>query len=63
MARGCRDCKICTRSGIEKLLWAVPDLIGSILFSWNIGLFKRRCPNCRHYLNLHQRRSDGSFKD
>jgi hypothetical protein len=30
---------------------------------WNIGLFLKKCPQCKHRMSLHQRRADGSFKD
>ena len=60
---GCRDCKVCTRLGIVKIFYAPFTFLYKVLFSWNIGLFLRRCPQCEHFMSAHQRRPDGSFKD
>lgn len=60
---GCRDCSKCTRPGIIKLLILPFTLLYGLLLSWNIGLFIRKCPQCRHALRYHHRRIDGSFKD
>ncbi len=59
----CRDCDVCTRLGIIKLLRSPITLTYNILFSWNVGLFIKKCPECGHWLSQHQRRGDGSFKD
>ena len=59
----CRDCQVCTRSVIVKLIYLVPRLIYAIVFSWNYGLFKKKCPECGHWLSKHAKRKDGSFKD
>ncbi len=60
---GCRDCKVCTRLGIVKILYAPFTFLYKVLFSWNVGLFLRKCPQCGHFMSAHQRRTDGSFKD
>ena len=59
----CRDCKICTRLGVVKLIMIIPGLIYSILLSWNVGLFMKKCPDCNHLLSKHLKRKDGSFAD
>jgi hypothetical protein len=59
----CRDCKVCTRLGIVKLFMLPFTIIYALFLSWNVGLFIRKCPTCKHWLSQHHRRSDGSFKD
>ena len=59
----CRDCKLCTESPIKSLLFGLPRLAWRLLTFWNIGLFQRRCPQCKHLMSQHQRRADGSFRD
>jgi hypothetical protein len=62
MAKGCRDCSRCTEAaavGLAKspfriVKWAMWDL-------W-VGLFRKKCPQCGHYLGLHKR-IDGKFAD
>jgi len=63
MAGSCRDCPKCTRLGIVKLFYIIPNIIYAIAFSWNIGLFQKKCPDCKHSLKQHQKRADGSFQD
>jgi len=60
---GCRDCKICTRSGIVKFFLRPFSLFYAVFLSWNIGLFIKKCPQCGHALSEHSKRSDGSFID
>ena len=59
----CRDCPKCTRLGIVKLLMVVPNIIYALFLSWNIGLFRKNCPDCGHLLANHHKRTDGSFAD
>jgi len=59
----CRDCRICTRPEVVKLLLLVPRLLMAIVLRWNVGLFRKRCPVCGHLLKHHERREDGSFRD
>lgn len=63
----CRDCKVCGRLGIVKLILLPFQLLYKYTLSWNIGwvvgLFVRYCPECGHRMSQHQRRADGSFKD
>jgi hypothetical protein len=59
----CRDCRICTRREITKLLLLLPRLLMLLTLRWNVGLFRKRCPVCGHLLTHHERRADGSFKD
>jgi hypothetical protein len=62
-SNGCRDCKQCSDSGLNRLfrfflsptLWPI---VGSILF-----IFLKKCPQCGHRMSWHQRRADGSFAD
>ena len=63
MSKSCRDCEKCTRLGIVKLLYLIPIIIYYILFSWNIGLFQKKCPECGHSMKSHKTRADGSFAD
>jgi hypothetical protein len=59
----CRDCEKCTRLGVTKLIYLPFKVAYLLLFSWNLGLFIRKCPQCGHAMSAHQRRNDGSFKD
>jgi len=59
----CRDCDVCTRLGIMKLFMLPFKFIYVLFFSWNIGLFIKKCPECGHWLSQHQKRADGSFRD
>jgi hypothetical protein len=60
---GCRDCTVCTRSALQKLLGRPVRVVYKYLFSWNYGAVKRKCPDCGHFLSQHQRLPDGSFRD
>lgn len=56
MARGCRDCGVCTEPiGVKAFTFWV-RLTVWIFISWNIGLFMKRCPRCGHWLWQHRRR-------
>ena len=59
----CRDCEVCTRSAVTAMFYAIFRMIYAIAFSWNYGLFKKKCPDCGHFLSKHRRRKDGSFRD
>jgi len=59
----CRDCSICTRTPIVKLIMIIPGILYTVFFSWNYGLFKKKCPDCGHFLSDHKKRADGSFQD
>ena len=61
--KGCRDCNRCTEIAATKLIMVLPRMALFILTCWNIGLFKKKCPQCGHGLNIHQKTSDGRFKD
>lgn len=50
---GCRDCSECTESLIYKLLAILWRLPIALLTFWNIGLFRRYCPQCRHRMSRH----------
>jgi len=63
MANQCRDCSKCSRLGIVKLIYIIPKIFYYALFSWNIGLFQRKCPDCGHSMKSHLKRADGSFAD
>lgn len=63
MANGCRDCRQCTESALAGLVLALPRLAWWSLTFWNIGLARRKCPACGHWMSQHQRRADGSLRD
>ncbi len=63
MAKGCRDCEVCTRSAITNILRTIHTILYLIFLSWNYGLFQSKCPDCGHFLSQHRRRADGSFTD
>jgi hypothetical protein len=46
-----------------KLIMLIPNILSAILFSWNIGLFQKKCPKCGHSLEKHIKMTDGSFTD
>ncbi len=58
----CRDCKRCSEMGIKTLLFLLPRII-IWLPRKIVWLFVKCCPKCKHPINWHHRRSDGSFKD
>ncbi len=60
---GCRDCKVCTRSGIVKLVLLPLTIVYHLLIRWWLGFFMKKCPSCGHFLIMHRKRADGSFKD
>ena len=60
---GCRDCSRCTEPSGKSMIMGIPRLIIWVLTFWNIGLFQKNCPQCKHKLDLHQKRKDGSFAD
>jgi hypothetical protein len=62
MAKRCRDCPRCTEVGIVTLFMIPFRLAWDLLTCWNIGLFRRRCPQCRHWLGIHQK-VGGRFAD
>jgi ribosomal protein S27AE len=47
---------------LRLILWPL-RLAWWVLSAWNIGLFMKKCPQCGHMMDRHQRRDDGSFKD
>jgi len=46
-----------------KLFMLLPNITYSVLMSWNVGLFLKKCPECGHMLSRHLKRADGSFQD
>ena len=60
---GCRDCTVCTRSALLKLVNVPIKIAYGVLLSWNYGAVKRKCPQCGHFLSQHQKLEDGSFRD
>lgn len=59
---GCRDCSECTEPILYKLIaiaWRVP---WALLTFWNLGLFRRYCPQCHHRLAKHKK-IGGRFAD
>ena len=63
MGGGCRDCTRCTEMAAKGLIASPFRIIWWMLTFWNIGLFLKRCPQCKHRMAVHQRRADGSFRD
>lgn len=63
MAGGCRDCNQCTETMATSTVMLLPRLVWWGLTAWNLGLFTKRCPQCKHLMSKHQRKDDGSFKD
>lgn len=59
---GCRDCTRCTEISINKMILFFPRLCLTLLFAWNIGLFIKKCPQCKHPLRGHKV-IDGRFAD
>lgn len=59
---GCRDCKQCTRSALGKFVWFFLRIVWMFFFLWNIGLFIKKCPQCKHYMFWHQKK-EGRFID
>lgn len=62
-AGGCRDCTQCTETGIKSLIMAIPRLVIFVCGGFLMGMFQKKCPQCGHKMNLHQKRADGSFQD
>jgi hypothetical protein len=60
---GCRDCSVCTMSGIGRLARSFPVFALTVMTLGMLRLFTRHCPQCHHRLARHARRPDGSFKD
>ncbi len=56
MAGGCRDCARCTEIGAKSFVAGPWRIMAALLFSWNIGLFQKKCPICRHKMSLHTQR-------
>lgn len=67
MSSGCRDCGTCTKPGLARMMqtWAVGFMhVCTAGISWVVkrgGM--KHCPQCKHLLGRHVRRSDGSFID
>jgi ribosomal protein S27AE len=60
---GCRDCSRCTEAWIVTLALLPGRILWKLFTGWNVGLVRRHCPQCGHYLRFHQRLADGRFKD
>lgn len=59
----CRDCSQCTESVVVSLLALPFRVLGLMLTFWNVRLFMRFCPHCRHRMRLHRRLAGGRFAD
>lgn len=55
----CRECSACTRS----LVWRMTVALCWRWYGWMITMFTKRCPGCKHGLQRHAKRRDGSFMD
>jgi hypothetical protein len=59
---GCRDCSVCTESCVVRLVKLPFRVAWTLLTFWNIGLFRRHCPQCRHLMSRY-RMIGGRFID
>lgn len=59
----CRECTVCTRVPLMKLLLLIPSVVYAVLIKWWFRSMSRMCPECGHPLSKHARRADGSFQD
>lgn len=61
MSSGCRDCGTCTKPFVVRV---TQKMVYLFCMAWLVKpVFMRNCPQCKHLLSNHQRRSDGSFRD
>jgi len=51
---GCRDCERCTEVGLKSLGASPFRLVSWVLTSWNVRLFRSKCPQCHHRMSLHR---------
>lgn len=65
MAKGCRDCRVCTEPFVMTLLltWTGFRLVKWAMFDVWAGAVRRKCPQCGHYLTQHNRGAGGRFQD
>ncbi len=49
----CRTCSKCTKSFFGKIVGSPKALVGGTVGKVTIGLVKRKCPRCGHYMSLH----------
>ena len=55
MAKGkCKECTDCTKSIVGKLISAPGKAAGMM----TVGLFKKKCPVCGHYMSNHSQKVD-----
>ena len=55
MAKGkCKECSDCTQSVVGKLVSAPGKVAGKM----TVGLFKKKCPVCGHYMSHHSKNVD-----
>lgn len=50
---GCRDCPRCLEPIIVYLFKLPFRVAWEILTFWNLGLFRRYCPQCGHKIRIH----------
>jgi hypothetical protein len=55
MAGGCRDCSKCTESAAVTLIWMPWRIVGGIIGALTVNWFKRKCPQCGHLMQYHQK--------
>jgi ribosomal protein S27AE len=52
--RGCRDCTRCTESAAMKVAAFPFRFAWWFVTIWNVRLFRRRCPDCGHFMRDHR---------
>jgi hypothetical protein len=49
----CKECSLCTKSAFGKLLGSPKALARNTVGKVTVGLFKKKCPVCGHYMSEH----------
>jgi len=54
MAKGkCKECSKCTKSFFGKIISAPSSVVSGTVGKVTVGLFKKKCPICGHYMSAH----------
>ncbi len=49
----CKECALCTKSAVGKIIGAPGALLRNTIGKVSVGLFKKKCPICGHYISEH----------